>query len=114
MNIAVALGEPVKLREAGPQEEAKLSEFQEELVQLAAVLNGDHRKDIYPDKLVENMTVGQAAKYVQDAFKTFQDECVKARESGRDEEEIVVCATASSAPSKSIVHKIFSCLICEG
>jgi len=115
MNIAVTLGEPVKLREAGPQEEAKLSEFQEELVQLAAVLNGDHRKDIYPDKLVENMTVAEAAKYVQQAFKKFQDECAKARESGTDEDEIVVCATEySSAPSKSFAHRLFSCLICDG
>jgi phospholipase C len=98
VHIAVTLGEPAKLRETGPQEEAKLSEFQEELVQLAAVLNGDHRKDIYPDKLVENMTVGEAAKYVQEAFKKFQDECAKARESGVDEDEIVVCATTLHLP----------------
>ncbi|XP_030962379.1 non-specific phospholipase C4-like [Quercus lobata] len=107
----VTLGEPVKLRDDGPPDEAKLSEFQEELVQLAAVLNGDHRKETYPDKLVENMTVAEAAKYVTDAFKTFLDECDKARASGVSEDEIVVCATNSS--SKSIASKLFSCLICD-
>ncbi|KAK4593659.1 hypothetical protein RGQ29_017672 [Quercus rubra] len=107
----VTLGEPVKLRDAGPPDQAKLSEFQEELVQLAAVLNGDHRKETYPDKLVENMTVVEAAKYVKDAFKTFLDECDKARASGVSEDEIVVCATKTS--SKSIASKLFSCLICD-
>ena len=111
MHIAVTLGEPVKLRDAGPPDQAKLSEFQEELVQLAAVLNGDHRKETYPDKLVENMTVAEAAKYVTDAFKTFLDECDKARASGVSEDEIVVCATKTS--SKSIASKLFSCLICD-
>ena len=113
MHIAVTLGEPVKLRDAGPAEEATLSEFQEELVQLAAVLNGDHRKDTYPDKLVENMTVAEAAKYVKDGFKKFLDECDKARASGVSEDEIVVCATSPSSSSKSFAHKMFSCLICD-
>ncbi|KAL0008282.1 hypothetical protein SO802_009784 [Lithocarpus litseifolius] len=107
----VTLGEPVKLRDAGPPDQAKLSEFQEELVQLAAVLNGDHRKETYPDKLVENMTVAEAAKYVKDAFKTFLDECDKARASGVSEDEIVVCPPNPS--SKSIASKLFSCLICD-
>ncbi|KAB1220028.1 Non-specific phospholipase C3 [Morella rubra] len=109
----VTLVEPAKLRDVAPKDEGKLSEFQEELVQLAAVLNGDHRKDTYPDKLVENMTVAEAAKYVQVAFKKFKDECEKAREGGADEDEIVVCATNASSSSKSIVHKLVSCFICD-
>lgn len=105
----------MELREGGPKEDAKLSEFQEEIVQLAAVLNGDHRKDIYPNKLVENMTVAEAAKYAQEGFKKFLNECEKARASGVNEEEIVECATSPplSSPKKSFVHKIFSCLICS-
>ncbi|KAK9911530.1 hypothetical protein M0R45_035431 [Rubus argutus] len=110
----VTLPEPMKLREAGSKDDAKISDFQEELVQLAAALNGDHRKDIYPHKLVENMTVSEAHKYVEEAFKKFQDECQRARESGTDESEIVVCATSPMPPStKSFVHKIFSCLVCD-
>ena len=111
MHIAVTLGEPAKQRDAGPPDETKLSEFQEDLVQLAAVLNGDHRKETYPEKLVKNMTVVEAVKYVKDAFKTFLDECDKARASEVSEDEIVVCATNPS--SKSIASKLFSCLICD-
>lgn len=110
----MTLPEPMKLREAGSKDDAKISDFQEELVQLAAALNGDHRKDIYPHKLVENMTVSEAHKYVEGAFKKFQDECQKARENGTDESEIVVCATSPTPPStKSFAHKIFSCLVCD-
>ncbi|KAK9273937.1 hypothetical protein L1049_018749 [Liquidambar formosana] len=110
----VTLPEPIKLRETEAKEEAKLSEFQEELVQMAAVLNGDHRKDIYPHKLVENMKVSEAVIYVGEALKKFLDECEKAKKSGADESEIVVLENAPTrAPSKSFGHKIFSCLICD-
>ncbi|KAJ9131837.1 hypothetical protein P3X46_034749 [Hevea brasiliensis] len=110
----VALTEPVKLREADAKEEAKLSEFQEELVQMAAALNGDHKKDIYPHKLVEGMTVLQAVKYVEDGFKKFCEECEKARESGADESEIIVLAKSSTSTTpKSFIHKLFSCLVCD-
>ncbi|KAJ4952836.1 hypothetical protein NE237_029668 [Protea cynaroides] len=68
---SVTLPNPVKLREAEANENAKLNDFQQILVQMAAALNGDHRKDIYPDKLVENMTIGEAIKYCEDAFNKF-------------------------------------------
>ncbi|BFG21244.1 hypothetical protein CerSpe_075180 [Prunus speciosa] len=110
----VTLGEPVKLRETASKEGAKLSDFQEELVQLAAALNGDHRKDIYPTKLVENISVAEALKYVEAAFEKFSDACEKARESGADESEIVVCETSPSPPyHKSFAQRIFSCLVCD-
>ncbi|OIW18856.1 hypothetical protein TanjilG_25299 [Lupinus angustifolius] len=110
----VKLPDPIKLREIGAQEEAKLTEFQEELVQMAATLNGDHRKSIYPNKLVENMTVPEAVKYVENAFKTFLDECDKAKQSGVDESEIVDCANASVPPgSKNLFDKVLSCIICD-
>ncbi|KAE8721401.1 Non-specific phospholipase C5 [Hibiscus syriacus] len=64
----VTLPEPVKTRHSKAKETAKLSDFQEELVQMAAVLKGDHKSDIYPHKLVENMTVAEAAEYVHGAF----------------------------------------------
>ncbi|KAM1578225.1 non-specific phospholipase C3-like [Malus sylvestris] len=108
------LPDPMKLREAVSKDGAKISDFQEELVQLAAALNGDHRKDIYPHKLVENMTVSEAVKYCEEAFNKFLHECEKARESGTDESEIVVCATSPTPPStKSFAQKIFSCLVCD-
>ncbi|XWS58662.1 hypothetical protein CRYUN_Cryun08bG0053900 [Craigia yunnanensis] len=49
----VTLPEPVKMREIDAKETVKLSEFQEELVQMAAVLNRDHKKEIYPHRPVE-------------------------------------------------------------
>lgn len=123
----VTLPDPVKQRDGGPKEEAKLSEFQEELVQMAATLNGDCKKDIYPQKLVEGMNVKDAINYVDNAFKKFLDDCDKAKKGGADESEIVqkakkavdkpeIVASASPPPkmkSKSFAHKIFSCLACN-
>ncbi|KAJ4959026.1 hypothetical protein NE237_026137 [Protea cynaroides] len=110
----VTLPEPVKLREADAKEDEKLNDFQQILVQMAATLNGDHRKDIFPDKLIENMTVGKAAKYCEDAFKKFSEACDHAKKTGTDESEIVVCSSAASTqrPSKTIVHKMFGCFNC--
>ncbi|PON87499.1 Acid phosphatase [Trema orientale] len=120
----VTLPDPPRLREVGAKEESKVSEFQGELVQMAATLNGDHTKDIYPHKLVENLTVSDGAKYCNDAFKTFLDECKRAKERGTDPSQVVVCvpnADSSRTPlpsstrevPKSFVQKIFSCLICD-
>ncbi|KAH7848423.1 hypothetical protein Vadar_002594 [Vaccinium darrowii] len=113
----VTLPEPVKLRTIETKENAKLSEFQEELVQMAATLCGDHKKDTYPHKLVENMTVGQGVEYVNNAFKDFMDECNKARESGADESHIVVPGDTVSPgriekSKKSFASLFFSCISC--
>ncbi|CAK8560115.1 unnamed protein product [Lathyrus sativus] len=109
------LPDPIKLRETAAKERAKLSEFQEELVLMAATLNGDHRKSIYPDKLVENMCVFDAVKYVEDAFNTFLKECEKAKKNGADGSEIVDCANSCSTQSKSknFFHKMLSCVTCD-
>ncbi|PON56691.1 Acid phosphatase [Parasponia andersonii] len=119
----VSLPEPPRLREGGAKEESKLSEFQAELVQMAATLNGDHAKDVYPHKLVDNLTVSDAVKYCDGAFKTFLDECQRAKDSGMDASHVVFCVANSSTtplpkrPSqqapKSFAQKIFSCLICD-
>ncbi|KAM7512244.1 hypothetical protein LguiB_011119 [Lonicera macranthoides] len=112
----VTLPEPVKLREAEAKENAKLSEFQEELVQMAATLCGDYRKeDIYPHKLVDNLTVEEAVDYVKDAFKRFLDECERAKESGAVESTICVplIDLPPTRPNKrSTASKFFSCLVC--
>ncbi|GKV07482.1 hypothetical protein SLEP1_g19257 [Rubroshorea leprosula] len=109
----VTLAEVTKTQVIEANERAPLSEFQEELVQLAAVLKGDHKKDIYPHKLVENMTVAEGVKYVEEAFLAFCDECHKAKERGADESEIVVLTCPPSPKPRSFAHKIFSCLICD-
>lgn len=81
---------------------------------MAATLNGDHRKSIYPNKLIENMCVSDAVKYVEDAFKTFLNECEKAKQNGADGSEIVDCANSCTQPnSKSFFHKLLFCVTCD-
>jgi len=113
----VTLPEPMELRRTEPVEHAPLSEFQEELVQLAAVLNGDHTKDSYPHKLVEGMTVAEAAKYCVDAFRAFLDECDRCNKCGEDGSHIPTVKPPSSAPApgknkSSFASKVLACLAC--
>ncbi|KAJ4953972.1 hypothetical protein NE237_030804 [Protea cynaroides] len=109
----VTLPEPVRMREAEANENAKLTDFQQIIVQMVATLNGDHRKDIYPHKLVEDKTVGEAIKYCEDGFKKFLAACEDAKNSGADGDEIVECSiTSNQQPFKIIVDKMFSCFSC--
>ncbi|OWM83219.1 hypothetical protein CDL15_Pgr012700 [Punica granatum] len=118
---AVTLAEPVKMRESGPNEEASLNDFQEQLVQMAATLNGDHKKDTYPHKMVENITVSAAVEYIEGAFKMFCDECEKLKdedgveeaESSEDNQKDVPTLAATRKTPKSFVQKVFSCIICD-
>ncbi|PIM98111.1 hypothetical protein CDL12_29410 [Handroanthus impetiginosus] len=110
----VTLPEPVKTREIEPDEEANLSDFQEELVQLCAVLKGDHRKgDIFPHKIVKDMKVAQAVDYMGGAFQKFLDDCDNAVKNGADESHIVCLATQpKKRVSRSFARKVCSCLTC--
>ena len=58
------------LRPWGPREDTSLSEFQEELIQLASQLNGDHVLNTYSN-IGKSMTVGEANRYAEDAEKMF-------------------------------------------
>ncbi|XP_009757037.1 non-specific phospholipase C4-like [Nicotiana tabacum] len=109
------LPDPVRMREAEAQEDAKLTEFQAEMVQMSAVLCGDYMKKSYPNKLVEGMTVAKAADYVHNAFKKFLDEGEKAIQSGAHESTILIPRPAERAPrkSKSFASKFFSCIVCD-
>ncbi|KAL0379987.1 UNVERIFIED_CONTAM: Non-specific phospholipase C3 [Sesamum angustifolium] len=112
----VSLPEPVKMREIEANyEDAKLSEFQEELVQLCAVLKGEHAQDHFPHRLVKDMKVFQAVEYVGGAFQKFKDDCDNAIRNGADESHIV-CSLAPHQPkrrvSRSFARKLCSCLTC--
>ncbi|KAJ8430444.1 hypothetical protein Cgig2_025871 [Carnegiea gigantea] len=114
----VTLPEPVRLRDFEANEERNLSDFQGELVQLAAVLRGDHTKDTYPHKLVETMTVAQAATYCDEALKIFLEECEKARQTGADENAVIVVQNtddndSNKKNSRSFLHEFLSCLVCD-
>jgi phospholipase C len=114
LDFVVTLPEAKKLRQSGAKEEVEISDFQKEMVQLAAVLNGDYTKDIYPDKLVEGMTVAEAAQYVIDAYNVFREECEKCIKAGMDGSHIPILEKKKrdDQPSKSRVWKIFACLGC--
>ncbi|KAJ6804452.1 putative non-specific phospholipase C4 [Iris pallida] len=113
----VTLPEPQKLRSREAAEEEKLTEFQRELVQMAAVLNGDHARDVvFPHEMIEEMTVAQGSSYVLDAFETFKSACRKHKKRGADADHVVVVNPSQDAsfkeqlaPSPSQVLGCFPC-----
>lgn len=115
----MTMPEPVKMRQTAALEEAGLSEFQRELVQLGAVLKGDCRnRDIYHDKLGEDMTVAEAAAYVQEAFKTFLAEADKCQKNGADGSHVVVVKpvqenrAGAAAAKESFTTRLLGCFAC--
>lgn len=113
---AVTLPEPIRLREFDAREEKELSEFQGEMVQLAACLKGDHNKPNYPHTLVQQMNVAQAAQYCNQAFALFLQESNKAIQNGVHEDAIVVIQNTQQQDihmnHESFFYKLFSCLPC--
>nr|CAD1824371.1 unnamed protein product [Ananas comosus var. bracteatus] len=65
------LPEVTSLRPGVANEDGWLSEFQSELVQLAAVLNGDYFLNSFSHETGKKMTVKQADAYVKRAVKRF-------------------------------------------
>ncbi|XWS71582.1 hypothetical protein CRYUN_Cryun03dG0150200 [Craigia yunnanensis] len=78
----------ISLRPWGPKEDASLSEFQVELVQLASQLNGDYVLNTYP-YIGGSMRVGEANRYVEDAVKRFLEAGKAAIRAGANESAIV-------------------------
>ncbi|XP_031491092.1 non-specific phospholipase C6-like [Nymphaea colorata] len=78
-----------KLRTTAAKEEAKLSEFQTELVHLAAVLNGDRFLSSFPDEISRRMNVKEADEYVNGAVSRFMEASKEAKKLGADESAIV-------------------------
>ncbi|XP_057531527.1 non-specific phospholipase C4-like [Amaranthus tricolor] len=114
IDCPVTMPKPVKLRATSAVENRKLSDFQAELVQMGACLNGDHKKNTYPDALVAKMTVKEGAEYVQKAWKTFCHECDEAKKRGADENTIIEVDTEpSNKIYRSFIDKFFSCLACN-
>ncbi|XP_002276163.1 non-specific phospholipase C2 [Vitis vinifera] len=83
------LPKPMRMRKGEANESAKLSEFQEELLQLAAVLKGDNILTSYPEKIGKQMNVKQGKKYMEDAVKQFLEAGLSAKRMGVNEEQIV-------------------------
>ncbi|XP_041998917.1 non-specific phospholipase C2 [Salvia splendens] len=83
------LPDPVKIRETEANEDALLSEFQQELVLLAAVLKGENILTSFPRNIAQNMTVRQGADYMDEAVKSFLGAGLAAKKMGVDPEQIV-------------------------
>eukprot|EP01018_Ginkgo_biloba_P002014 Gb_00801 [translate_table: standard] len=83
------LPEPKALRANPAQDNAKLSEFQKELVQLAAVINGDHILKSYPNEISNRMNVKEANHYVEDAMARFIEASMEAIKLGAADSTIV-------------------------
>lgn len=92
------LPDPVPLRKTSPQEKRKLSGFQREMVELAAVLSGDHLLDGFFNNIRE-MTVEEGYHYVTDSVARFFQANKDAINMGALESVIV--ATRSSLTSRS-------------
>ncbi|KAL4341995.1 hypothetical protein GQ457_08G020340 [Hibiscus cannabinus] len=106
------LAEPVKMRATEAEETAKLSDFQEDLVQTAAALKGETSSKT-PLKPVENMTVSSALEYVEEAFNKFYEDGQKAKENKGVEGTVSADAsTRTTTASKTFMQKVFSCLVC--
>ncbi|KAJ4978031.1 hypothetical protein NE237_008811 [Protea cynaroides] len=102
----VQLPTPVKLRKDEAKENVKLSEFQQELIHLAAVLKGDHLLTSYPNKIGKQMSVKEGKQYVEDAVYRFFEAVHSAKRMGVDEEQIVKMrpSLTTRSSSNTIIH----------
>ncbi|PHU29621.1 Non-specific phospholipase C6 [Capsicum chinense] len=98
------LPSPTKIRKREANEDANISEFQQELVQLAAVLKGDHLLTSYPEKIGKGMNVRQGKAYMEDAVKRFFEAGVAAKKIGVDEEQIVQMRPSLTTRSSINLH----------
>lgn len=92
----------VPLRSAETNENRGVSEFQSELVQLAAVLNGDHFLSSFRDETVKKMSVKEAHKYVKGSVSRFLNASKEAIKLGADKSAIV--NMRSSLTTRSSIH----------
>ncbi|CAL0319842.1 unnamed protein product [Lupinus luteus] len=85
----VTLPDVTPLRSSEAKEDAGLSQFQSEVVQLAAVLNGDHFLSSFPDEMSKKMSVKEAHEYARGAVSRFIRASKEAIKLGADESAIV-------------------------
>ena len=98
--ITETLPDVTPLRTTEAKEDSGLSEFQGEVVQLAAVLNGDHFLSSFPDEMSKKMNVKEAHEYVRGAVLRFIRASKEAIKLGADQSAIVdmrSCLTTRSS-----------------
>lgn len=90
------------LRRTEADENRGLSQFQGEVVQLAAVLNGDHFLSSFPDDTGKKMNVKEAHEYTKGAVSRFIRASKEAIKLGADNSAIV--DMRSSLTTRSSIH----------
>ncbi|EYU46195.1 hypothetical protein MIMGU_mgv1a004923mg [Erythranthe guttata] len=80
---------PEKIRESEANEDAKVSQFQQELIQLAAVLKGEDILGSKLDNFGKNMTVREGKEFMESAVKIFFEAGLAARDMGIGGDEFV-------------------------
>lgn len=91
------------MRSGAAKEDGPISEFQGEIVQLAAVLNGDHFLSSFPEGMKKKkMTVREAHDYVKASVSRFMSASKEALKLGADESAIVDMRSALT--TRSNVH----------
>ena len=100
---AEVLPEVSPLRRTEADESRALSEFQGEVVQLAAVLNGEHRLSTFRGgDAGKKMSVKEGEEYVKGAVSRFIRASKEAVKMGADESAIV--DMRSSLTTRSSIH----------
>lgn len=102
--FAEVLPDVTPLRNTEANENRGLSEFQAEVVQLAAVLNGDHYLSSFPDETGKKMSVKEAHDYVKGAVSRFIRASKQALQLGADESAIVDMRSSLTTRSSSVPH----------
>ncbi|KAJ1287120.1 hypothetical protein BS78_03G405800 [Paspalum vaginatum] len=80
---------PTRIRQTEADEDAKLTEFQQEIIQLASVLNGDHQLTSLQDRIRDTMNVREGIAYMRAAVRRFFEAGMSAKRMGVDDEQIV-------------------------
>ncbi|WCJ36275.1 non-specific phospholipase C6 [Euphorbia peplus] len=96
----MTLPDVAPLRKTEAKEDSELSEFQSEVVQLAAVLNGDHFLSSFPDEMSKKMNVRAAHAYVEGAVSRFIRASKEALKLGAHESAIVDMRSSLTTRSK--------------
>lgn len=62
---------PIRIRQTEAMEDAKLTEFQRELVELGSMLIGDNEMKNFKERVIQNMTVRQGIDYLDKVVNQF-------------------------------------------
>ncbi|CAM8967225.1 unnamed protein product [Rhodiola kirilowii] len=79
---------PPPIRMTSANEDAKVTEFQQEMIQLASVITGDHLLPNFSSK-IKDMTVGVAKAYTDGAMRTYVEAASRAIALGLDEDKVL-------------------------